>query len=475
MPIQTTHGLTVATGDYKDELLTFLGIKEGFKGGLPYIDPKWIATIGYGFNIETVSAYMALTLNQLGILGNKTAAETQQILGEFIVAATAATGPTTDAATTDLQNRLNSLSQQYVGKDFTLDTTQARTIYDQILLGTAITVTSGSPLVIAGKQAHLDAILGNSLAHDTQEYVALMSMFYNTESLVAAGSKLATAVIEGRRADAWYEIRYQSNRERVTAPNLAQGIANRRYAESDRFGLYENAPLSETEAKSIFRMYTAHRDTIGTYESDPRTTPSSTDTFVHESQGARNLLLTRYASGTVPFGAGSVALPTIDGEVLVGRDTGPALALFETLKGTSNGDLLFGEGGRDVLEGRMGRDVLYGGDGFDTLVGGIGDDWLEGGEGLDTYRWSTGDGHDRIEDSDASGVIVVNGQMLVGGIKKAGHTDWTSLDGTITYAMAGTDLILERDGTTIMTVNENFQSGQLGIRLINAARERMAA
>ncbi|MDH5641652.1 MAG: hypothetical protein OEY28_10185 [Nitrospira sp.] len=68
MPLQTTHGLTVASGDYKDQLLPELNITEGFNGGLPYIDPKWIATIGYGFNIETVSAYLALTLNQLGIL-----------------------------------------------------------------------------------------------------------------------------------------------------------------------------------------------------------------------------------------------------------------------------------------------------------------------------------------------------------------------------------------------------------------------
>lgn len=73
MPLSTTHPLTDPSGNYRDELLTFLKIKEGFKDGQPYIDippPKSaIATIGYGFNIETVSAYMALTLNQLGILG----------------------------------------------------------------------------------------------------------------------------------------------------------------------------------------------------------------------------------------------------------------------------------------------------------------------------------------------------------------------------------------------------------------------
>lgn len=134
-------------------------------------------------------------------------------------------------------------------------------------------------------------------------------------------------------------------------------------------------------------------------------------------------------------------------------------------------DLLFGEGGNDYLYGHGGTDVIYGGEGRDTLVGGAGDDHLEGGEGFDTYRWSTGDGNDRIEDSDADGVIFVNGQMLVGGVKKADQTDWESADGTITYRMSGTDLVVELNGTQILTVNENFQSGQFGIRLIDRSSD----
>lgn len=95
--------------------------------------------------------------------------------------------------------------------------------------------------------------------------------------------------------------------------------------------------------------------------------------------------------------------------------------------------------------------------------------------GFDTYYYNTGDGHDRIEDVDARGIIVVNGQVLVGGVKKAGHTDWTSPDGTITYQMVGTDLVVKLDGTQIMTVNENFESGQFGIRLVERVKERSAA
>jgi len=197
MPLQTTHPVTVSSGNYRDELFAFLNIAEQFRN-LPYIDKlptPAIATIGYGFNIETVSAYMALVLNQLGILGDKTEPVTQQILGQFIVAATQTN------VEADLRAGLNALAQQYGVPEFMIDELQGKTIFDQILSGATIAVTGGSPLVIQGKEQRLDGNLAFSLAHDTKEYVALMSLFYNGESLVMAGGKLATAVRESSAAN----------------------------------------------------------------------------------------------------------------------------------------------------------------------------------------------------------------------------------------------------------------------------------
>lgn len=134
----------------------------------------------------------------------------------------------------------------------------------------------------------------------------------------------------------------------------------------------------------------------------------------------------------------------------------------------NRGAFMLGGLGADVLTGGGGNDLVVGNAGHDRLTGGAGTDTLMGGTGFDRYSWSTGDGNDRIEDSDANGAIVVNGQMLVGGVKKSGHTDWESADGTITYLMAGTDLVVKLNGTQILTVNEDFQSGQFGIRLIDA-------
>ncbi len=197
--------------------------------------------------------------------------------------------------------------------------------------------------------------------------------------------------------------------------------------------------------------------------------------------------------------------------MLVGKDAAPALALFESLKGTSQADLLlgeagmdhveggsggdvlyggtgsdtvlgeteadvlFGEEGSDILQGGGGEDTLFGGTGADTLIGGMENDKLAGGDGHDIYVYQAGDGVDRIEDSDARGMIVVNGQMLVGGIKKANHAYWESPDGTIQFEMSGTDLVVRLNGTQVMTVNENFQNGQFEGRWRKELVERMAA
>lgn len=141
------------------------------------------------------------------------------------------------------------------------------------------------------------------------------------------------------------------------------------------------------------------------------------------------------------------------------------------LNGTGNDldNLITGNSGMNRLEGKGGTDHLIGNGGNDILIGGTGgEDLLEGGIGFDTYLYNAGDGLDRIEDSDADGVIKVNGHVLAGGVKTKGDQTWESPDGTIEYVMSGTDLLVKLNGTQILIINENFQSGQFGIRLIDA-------
>lgn len=71
----------------------------------------------------------------------------------------------------------------------------------------------------------------------SKEYIALMSMTYNNPSLVGDGLKAYLRA--GNRFGAWYEIRYKSNADNEI------GIAKRRFAESNEFGLFESNANNE--------------------------------------------------------------------------------------------------------------------------------------------------------------------------------------------------------------------------------------
>ncbi len=131
--------------------------------------------------------------------------------------------------------------------------------------------------------------------------------------------------------------------------------------------------------------------------------------------------------------------------------------------GNELGNTIVGNEAKNVLNGGDGQDHLIGNGENDILLGGTGDDLLEGGIGFDTYIYHSGDGVDRIEDSDAQGQVIFDDHILQGGVRRTGDASniYTSLDGRTTYVMSGTDLIVNG----VLIVNENFQSGQMGIQL----------
>ena len=135
----------------------------------------------------------------------------------------------------------------------------------------------------------------------------------------------------------------------------------------------------------------------------------------------------------------------------------------EGLQGEGLDDHLYGGDGHDVLMGQGGADYLEGNGGFDILAGGTGNDELRGGAGFDTYIYNSGDGIDRIEDVSGQNAVLFDQQLLQGGIRQASGGAYTSLDGRFTYVQSGGDLIV--NGSLIL--NENFQSGQFGIRLVD--------
>lgn len=298
----------------------------------------------------------------------------------------------------------------------------------------------------------------------TREFAALVSLKCNGVSPVVRdqngaylrNTKMLNAILNDDRAEAWYEIRYNSN------GNDLSGLAKRRFFEADTFGLYRAGDtattISDENAKDVFRMYTQHRDRILAYEAqyaaqitiannDYQLVADRVDTWAQDSQIARQYLVDNYAEGR-----------TIDGEVLVGKDD---VLPGDTLDGTASGDLLFGEKGNDVLRGEAGDDALLGGDGTDQLTGGTGNDYLDGGAGYDTYIYRINDGQDMISDADGKGSLFYDGKLVVGGQRPAGSTGvYTSLDGTFTFLESGNDLIVNN----LITI-KNYTPGKNGITL----------
>src|SRR2546427_4852905 len=305
---------------------------------------------------------------------------------------------------------------------------------------------------------------------ESNERLALLSMVFNGGLGIFGSSlsqsKLLNALETGNRAEAWFEIRYNTNAEskRTDAASQAvtEGIADRRINESNLFGLYnEQGPgIPEDEAKDVLRMYTIHRNDIQTYENQFHSLflVAGANTIQSQLTAAKGPLLALYADGQ-----------TIDGDVLVGADL---------LLGTAKADLIFGEKGDDILVGNDGNDILRGGEGNDELFGGLGNDVLKGGAGKDTYFYSSGDGSDVIVDTplildgggqpegDGKGAIVYDEHVLAGGIKKTGESNYKSLDEQFTYQWDGTpghDLTIN----STLTV-KGFTNGDLGITLANA-------
>ena len=301
----------------------------------------------------------------------------------------------------------------------------------------------------------------------TREYAALVSLKFNGISPVVRdkdgvylrNTKMLDAILDGNRAEAWYEIRYNSNGNDLT------GLAKRRFFEADTFGLYRAGASSSTipdaEAKDVFRMYTSHREAIQAYElkyaaqiaaanNDYLLVADQVEAWAQDSQIARQYLIATYSEGR-----------TIDGEVLVGQD---AVLPGDRLDGTTLNDLIFGEQGHDILKGEAGGDVILGGAGTDQLTGGVGNDYLDGGAGYDTYIYRINDGQDTIRDADGRGSVFYDGKLVVGGVRSADSTGaYTSLDGTFTFLQSGTDLIVNN----LITL-KNYMPGQLGIQLTDA-------
>ena len=344
----------------------------------PYLDAASppVATIGIGYNLE-VHLHKVLT----AIVGK---AHWSQALENRLEAVIDDSYGANDTAL--LQSRLNTVMRQWHNnQDSDVPTTFAFASSTQIKQ--VLNQISGD------YEDVVTAKLGN--LPDSKERAALFSLAYNAPSLI--GPKLTAAIEDGDRAEAWYEIRYNSN------GSHSLGIANRRYVEANRFDLFDDtSDVGRREAVSVGRMYTEHRDAILAYESSYDPVKAGTTkaekgigTIFKEYRPAIDALKDAYdidhAFRLEELQVASRANRSLTGD---GTPYDSSASDQDLLLGSAQANRLEGGKGGDALIGLAGNDILFGGKGADWLDGGKGNDTLKGGFGNDSYH--VGIGTDRI-------------------------------------------------------------------------------
>lgn len=430
--------------EYNNYLYNFLAVVEGLRYDA-YSDPKGIPSNGVGFNLRD-EFVLSQVLIVFGVQPSKFAVGTverqqEEYYVSLIRQAAAQTYNTGTQAERDaaVQRALDEVMELRAADPFldsianrrtTFDFTDADGNYSEEL------VRQAYDLVISEYEKRVNNWLGsaNETIVNSFERTALVSLAYQGFINTGSSPALKAAILAGDRAEAWYEIRYNTNRE------------PRRYRESDIFSLYNNKVHLEfgsqdsgndADAKAAYRMFTRHGYTpftlkftnldgteglntyngIVDYESKVPPTSGGASTGIQTQLELAQVYLVKYFVTELGIPLTDIAWNHIyvgeDNTVGVTNaylhgenDTGP-----HALNGSDQSDLMFGESGSDTLNGGEGSDVLYGGKGLDRL---------NGGNGYDYYMYNTGDGIDLINDADNAGVIRWDNQELLNGHWLAG-------------------------------------------------------
>lgn len=343
----------------------------------PHFDEKRSIAIGYGMDLLTNSITTVNDfLDRTGV-----PPLSQHDIGLIITARTiVAQTPSNQSLPSQSVTALKGLAQQF-----------------DLALPNEVTAENILKLDLEAREARLDAfLLRNGITVEPSlERVALMSLYFNSRPTFQnnvevrnnlLGPNLLDALRTGNRAEAWFEIRYDSNKERTTDRSVAHGIAERRYAESDMFGLAESGSLSEsqalTHALNVLRMVKDHQQQIWTYEGDSRTRPDSTlSAFLQPEYFHAAQVVSQQMASTSIYGPKEILL---------------ASTPF----------------GGDPIQGTDASELLLGDISHDILIGGGGDDLLRGEGGHDVYVYNSGDGNDTILDTDGQGHVVFDHHLL---------------------------------------------------------------
>jgi len=331
---------------YSEERADLLVLLEG-STLTPYVDSVGDPTIGIGFNLvynlEPVLRVIVGASNWSNALLQKLAAEVDR---NYAPGANSALVANLNRVMSDWHNKHDSDVPSTFS--FRNDTQVARAL----------------DALAPNYDAKIDKWLSG--IPDSEERTALFSLCWNGPSLL--GPKLKAAIEDGNRAEAWYEIRHNSNGNAIT------GLANRRYVEAETFGLFDHdGRATFQEAIRTGQMLANHHQAVLSYEDryDPVTAAQIKGVDGIEAIGDEIAPAIRAALQTIGLAAKTHV------EELLAADTG---RLNISGDGTTydsarnDDDLILGSKAKNALSGNGGADILAGLKGADTLTGGAGAD-----------------------------------------------------------------------------------------------------
>jgi len=413
--------------NYNDVLRELCTENEGFRGKV-YYNKDDTPTIGYGLALynKKSGAKESTAFDDIKKAGINISKTDEKIFHKIETAMQA--NPRNDITIKKLVNQLDlDLGSEKTGKKVYSYTAERYEAATKSALGTTL----------------YDEL------KDSKELASLVDLVYNGGGGII-GPGMKHALEHGNRAEAWFQMRYDSNGG-ASRGSAGKGLADRRVRESNMFSLYDENPNVEN-MKDIIRMSRFHADKIGDEEHAFPTVYSGEQSITEQIQPAKDYLIEAFGKNVI-----------VDGKVIVGNDTvndnstnGGHTHTNDTLDGTEKNDLIFGEKGDDILRGNAGNDILYGGEGADKLYGGIGNDTYMAGEG------------DTIKDTDNQGKIYFDATLLSGTKYKVSKDVYE--DTMFTYSQKGNNLIItqKEDSSKSITVeNWNTHKETLGIKLSN--------
>jgi len=178
----------------------------------------------------------------------------------------------------NVKNLIYAYNKTHIKKDKESIENLVDKINEQISLKTEANATTLLNVKIQTYETALSKSLGKDNLLDSKERAAVISVIYNLTNATQEGigkaiPSLITAIRNDNRAEAWYEIRYNTNGG-DSRKKAGGGIANRRSSESNLFGLYDALDQNVTtkkaveEAVEILKMYIRHEDKIKTEEKE---------------------------------------------------------------------------------------------------------------------------------------------------------------------------------------------------------------